>query len=161
MLRKVFRCTTTKPNRICRLGLITLLAPVPLIAGTSYGIAQDGDQETKTTEEKPTKDEYVREEFLKLIREQKVSDAAALVDAALAKDPLNVDLLRDNVTMISASMRSDRQGAADRAAAQLKKFVDAARLACSPWPQAIAWKRSSNWKRRERNCKERHLPIRL
>ncbi|MFN7876397.1 MAG: TlpA family protein disulfide reductase [Pirellula sp.] len=128
MLRKVVRYTTTKPNRICRLGLITLLAPISLVAGTSYGIAQDAEQETKSLDEKATKDDYVREDFLKFIREQKVSDAAALIDAALAKDPLNIDLLRDNLTMISASMRSDRQGATDRASTQLKKFVDAENL---------------------------------
>ncbi len=128
MLRKVVRCTTTKPNRICRLGLITLLTPMSLAAISSFGMAQDTEQETKSNDEKATKDEYVREDFLKLIREQKVSDAAALIDAAIAKDPLNIDLLRDNVTMISASMRTDRPGATSRAAAQLKKFVDAESL---------------------------------
>ena len=129
-MRNTFRqLSRLELSKNCKLGLITLMLPVPLFAsGFEPSFAQDANQETKSTDDKETEAAYSREEFLKNIREQKVSEATALIDDALAKDPLNIDLLRDNVTMISASMRSDRKGASDRAATQLKKFVDAESL---------------------------------
>jgi thiol-disulfide isomerase/thioredoxin len=124
MLCKLIHSLRSKSMFSCHLGLIATLTPVPAVLIHSQ---QSYCQEEKQSEPDET-EAYNREAFLKLIREQKVAEAAALIDAALAKDPLNVDLLRDNVTMISASMRSDRNGAIDRAATQLKKFVDAESL---------------------------------
>ncbi|MFN7840910.1 MAG: hypothetical protein ACK5N9_04220, partial [Pirellula sp.] len=129
MFRKIGKLSHYKPQHKYRLGFMFLLLPVPIFAEVhTTSFAQDANQETKSTDDKETEGAYSREDFLKSIREQKISEAAALIDGALAKDPLNIDLLRDNVTMISASMRSDRNGAVDRAATQLKKFVDAESL---------------------------------
>jgi hypothetical protein len=85
MFRKIGKLSHYKPQHKYRLGFMFLLLPVPIFAEVhTTSFAQDANQETKSTDDKETEGAYSREDFLKSIREQKISEAAALIDGALA-----------------------------------------------------------------------------
>lgn len=54
---------------------------------------------------------YDRAEFRRLLRASNLSDAAAILDAELARDPNNKDLWQDNLSLAQALMRTDRPAA--------------------------------------------------
>ncbi|XZE21105.1 TlpA family protein disulfide reductase [Pirellulaceae bacterium SH449] len=121
MLHKIAFVSFKQPSLAHRFALVALLSAAPMSLGTStLCLGQDEEQGAVGTA-----DTYNRDVFMKLIRDQKIAEAATMMDAALAKDPLSIELLRDNITVISSLMRSDRNAAAERTVTQLKKFSDA------------------------------------
>jgi thiol-disulfide isomerase/thioredoxin len=121
MLHKIAFVSFKQPTLAHRFALAALLSTAPISLGTStLCLGQDEEQGAVGTSEP-----YSRDVFMKLIRDQKIAEAATMMDAALAKNPLSIELLRDNITVISSLMRSDREAAAERTVTQLQKFADA------------------------------------
>ncbi len=68
------------------------------------------------------KSNFSRTEFQKMLQSQKLKDAAEMLDAAIASQPDNVELFRENLSLISALSRTDRNAALARMQSLLNRF---------------------------------------